>query len=864
MSKNNKDNEYESDIDRYFNDPEYRRKKIKENKSKNKKSSSRSSFGLNKKADKKSNSNDSDINKKPDSNHNNATEEYAVKNSTNDDDNTDTADKDKSSGSKVLNSTGESGKESQPGNNPGSKQITWGTIGSFFAGLLVIILAFGVGFGLFLVSGLPSIQELENPETAIASYVKSRDGKIMDKYFTENRTYVPIEKISPHVTNALIATEDHRFFNHWGIDMKRLIGLPYYWIQGRVQGGSTISMQLARNLYKKIGRDFSITRKLREMITAIQIEHNYTKKEIVEMYLNTVEFPNSAFGIEAAAKTHYGKNAINLTTLEAATLIGSLKAVYYYNPRINPNNALNRRNIVLSQMNRRGFLTDNEFQILSDEDINLDYRPPSKSGRESRYFGEYVRKKVQDWTRENGYDLYSDGLTIHTTIDSRLQEHAQNALETKLDSLQPIFESEWTSKKGEKEGLYMDRFWKKYPKFLKSFVRETDRYKNAFSKFGTTKEKVVFDSLMTDSSFVDSVKRVNTRLQAGFVSIDPNNGNVLTWIGGADYGNVQFDHVYQSERQVGSTFKPFVYAVAIDNGYKPYHKFSKYPTSYFDRSGNKWAPKDPSIPEGPDMIPLRQALARSLNNVTVRLLPEIAGAPGTNKLEELEPAARKIKNMASNMGIDMSDTKEYPSIALGTAEVSLLEMVSAYTTFVNRGVHIDPIAITRIEDKEGNILVEYHPDYRQEVISPETAYIMVDMMRGVIRGGEDYYGTGVRLRNTYGVRQDVAGKTGTTQNSADNWFMAMMPHIVMGAWVGGEDRRVRFNQDIPSWRSIGQGARTALPIVGHFINNVTKDESAPWSYEGFTPPKGFVMPEDPNGNDAGESVKDEEKGKIGW
>jgi len=859
---NDKDNEYESEIDRYFNDPEYRRNKIEENKrkKKSKENSTSSSFGLNKSQNNKSDSDNSSNNKVTGSNQSKSSNEsskdsYKSKPK-------DTVGKRTSDDEKAPNYSGSSDGPSNPDKNVGSKQITWSTLGSFFTGLLVAILASGFGFGLFLVSGLPSIQDLENPETAIASYVKSRDGKIMDKYFTENRTYVPINKISPHVTNALVATEDHRFFTHWGIDMKRLIGLPYYWIQGRVQGGSTISMQLARNLYKKIGREFSITRKLREMITAIQIEHNYTKKEILEMYLNTVQFPNSAFGIEAAAKTHYGKNAENLTTLEAATLIGALKAVYYYNPRINPENARDRRNIVLSQMKKRGFLTDNEFQILSAEDINLDYHPPSKSGRESRYFGEYVRQNVQDWTRKNGYDLYSDGLTIHTTINSRLQEHAKNALQTKLDSLQPIFEQEWTSKRGKKEGLYMDRFWKEYPKFLKSFVRETDRYKNAFSKYDTDKEKVVFDSLLTDSAFVDSVKRVNTRLQAGFVSIDPSNGNILTWIGGYNYGNVQYDHVYQSERQVGSTFKPFVYAVAIDNGYKPYHKFSKYPTSYYDRSGNKWAPKDPHIPDGPDMIPLRQALARSLNNVTVRLLPEIAGAPGTNKLKELEPAARKIKNMASNMGIDMSDTKAYPSIALGTAEVSLLEMVSAYTTFVNKGVHIDPIAITRIEDKEGNVLVEYHPDYRQEVISPETAYIMIDMMRGVIRGGEDYYGTGVRLRNTYGVRQDVAGKTGTTQNSADNWFMAMMPHIVMGAWVGGEDRRVRFPTDLSY--SIGQGARSALPIVGQFINNVTSDESAPWSYEGFTPPKGFVMPEDPNADDSRESVKDEEKGKIGW
>lgn len=716
-------------------------------------------------------------------------------------------------------------------------------------GILVIAIT---GFTLYLMQGLPSVQQLENPETAIASELKSRDGVVLDRYYTENRTHVNLENISPHIVDALIATEDHRFYNHWGIDMIRTLAVPWHLLNGRIQGGSTLTQQLARNLYKKIGREFSITRKLREMITAVQIEKNYTKREIIEMYLNTVEFPNSAFGIQSAAQTHYGKSAEDLTINEAATLIGSLKGVYLYNPRINPENARGRRNTVLMLLNRRGFISDAVYQKLRSEPISLDYHPPSKAGQESRYFGEYVRQKVEKWTKKNGYDLYTDGLSIYTTINSRLQRYAEQALRTKLDSLQAIYEDEWTSPGGE----YMDKFWKKYPNFLREFIRETDRYKNAFSKYNTDQESVVFDTLFADKAFIDSVKHAETRLESGFVGIDPNNGNVLAWVGGSNYGNVQYDHVYQSQRQAGSTFKPFVYAVAIDNGYKPYHKFSKYPSAFYDRSGNAWKPKDPEIPSGPEKIPLRQGLARSLNNVTIRLLPELAGAPNTTQLEELIPAARKIKQMASNLGIDMSDTPAYPSIALGTAEVSLLELVSAYTTFANQGVHIEPIAITRIEDKEGNIIKEYHPEYRQEVISPETAYMMVDMMRGVIRGGDGYYGTGVRLRNVYGVRQDVAGKTGTTQNSADNWFVAMMPHIVMGAWVGGENRMIRF----PENTYIGQGARSALPIVGKFINLATADPKAPWSYDSFQQPPGFVMPQDPDST----NEEDIGTGRIGW
>ncbi len=728
----------------------------------------------------------------------------------------------------------------------------------WLGGIAGVILLFVAGYVFYLFQGLPSADEFENPETAIASEVRSRDGVTLDKYFTENRKWVRYEDISPHVIDALVATEDHRFYNHWGMDMYRTLAIPWHLINGRWQGASTISQQLARNLYKKIGQEFSVTRKFREMITAVQLERRYTKREIAEMYLNTVEFPNSTFGIEAAAQTHFGKPAKELTVPEAASMIGSLKAIYAYNPRLFPERSKGRRDLVLRLMHDRGFLTDTEYVAMTEQPIELDYHPPFKTGRQSRYFGEYVRQKVQPWLEENGYDLYKDGLVIYTTIDSKLQRHAERAVKTKLDSLQNIFEEEWTSSGSDE---YMDIFWEENPQFLRQFLRETDRYKNGFANYDTKIEKVVFDSLFADSAFVDSVKRANTKLEAGFVAIEPSNGNVLAWVGGTDYGSVQYDHVYQARRQAGSTFKPFVYAVAIDNGYKPYHKFSKFPVTFRDRKGDIWNPKDETVAEGPINVSLREALARSMNNVTVRLLPEIAGNPGTNKLWELDPAARKIKAMASNLGIDMSNTPAYPSIALGTAKVTLLELTSAYTTFVNSGVHVEPIAITRIEDRAGNILQEFHPDYKSEVISPETAYIITDMLRGVIRGGEDFYGTGVRLRNSYGVRQDVAGKTGTTTNAADNWFVAMMPHIVMGAWVGGKDNRVRFNQNLSY--SIGQGARTALPIVGTFINNVTSDETAYWKYDPFEPPPGFMMPEDPDKKN-NELIKDKDKGNIGW
>ena len=327
-------------------------------------------------------------------------------------------------------------------------------------------LIFGImvisAYGFFLFQGLPSIDQLENPDTAIASEVRSRDGVVLDKYFTENRTWVRYQDISPHAINALISTEDHRFYDHWGMDMFRTLAIPINILRGRIEGGSTLSQQLARNLYKEIGQNFSVNRKFREMITAVQIEKNYTKKEIIEMYFNTVEYSNSAFGIEAASRTHFNKSAKNLNILEAATLVGSVNAVYAYNPRLFPERSKQRRNIVLRLMNRQKYISESEFQEYSMAEINLDYQPPSKSGRVNRYFGEYVRQKITPWAQENGYDLFTDGLVIHTTIDSRLQAHAERAIQVKLDSLQKIFELEWTSSESE---IYMDRLWEKYPLF---------------------------------------------------------------------------------------------------------------------------------------------------------------------------------------------------------------------------------------------------------------------------------------------------------------------------------------------------------------------------------------------------------------
>lgn len=712
----------------------------------------------------------------------------------------------------------------------GSISLKW------ISGILAFSLLVGILFFGYLSLGLPSIDELENPRTDVASLIKSREGVVIDKFFYENRTTVPMADISPNVVNALIATEDHRYYSHWGVDMKRMASLPFYFMQGKFQGGSTIAMQLARNLYKKIGREVSVTRKLREMITAVQIERNYTKEEILEMYLNTVEFSNSSFGIEAAAFTHFGKKASELTVPEAAVLIGGLKGIYMYNPRVRPERSLNRRNTVLDLMYQHGYITEMKREAYKVEPIALDYHPPFRAGRESRYFGEYIRSQLSEWLTQNGYDLYRDGLVIYTTIDGRMQKHAENALQARVDSLQPIFQKEWTSR----GGTYMDSYWKRFPDFLDSFIKESQAYSEGLND--AVSPKYLLDSLKTNEAFVDSIKRARTRLEAGFVAIEPATGHIITWVGGTNYGSVQYDHVNQMKRQPGSTFKPFVYAVAVDNGYSPYHMLSILPKRFSSSYGQSWSPSDASTPEGLTSVPMHAALARSYNNATVNLLPLLAGNPEIDNLDDLEPAARKIVTMAKNVGIK-SPLNPYPAIALGTEDVSLLEMASAYATFASGGVYNEPLAILRIEDNNGNVLLEFFPREQREAISPETAYTVVDMLRGSIKGvdaGDGVRrGTAVRLANQFGVRQDIAGKTGTTQNSADNWFIAMTPSLVMGAWVGGDDRRTRF----PERTSLGEGARMALPIVGEFIFRVTRDKEIAWSYDAFQPPDGFIAPQ---------------------
>lgn len=840
------------DLDRYFNDPEYRRKQLEKRKQQ---SSSTGSFNLKSRKSSGTSSKADSFNLKKESSEDSTPPEDQTGKDTFEsfepkDSEAERYESSASSGSgdeDISSTYGNSGYDEtdggsshsssppppdQPGGNSfgfgsfggGKGGVTWGQLLYGFGILVLIGLVSGGIFFIYLIQGLPSLEELENPRTDMASFVMSRDGEVLDQYFTENRRAVRYDEISSHVIDALIATEDHRYYGHWGMDMYRTLSIPYHILRGDPQGGSTISQQLARNLYRQIGREVSVRRKLREIITAVQIERNYTKKEIIEMYLNTVEFSNSAYGIETAALTHFNKPASDLNIVEAATLIGSLKAVSMYNPRTRPDNARSRRNVVLALMTRHGFINAEDYQALRDQEIVLDYNPPFRQSQQTRYFGAYVRQQVSDWAEANGYDLERDGLVIHTTIDSRMQQHAQRALDNQVQQVQSEFERVWTNEKP------FDELNDRFPRILESFIQETDTYREKVAD-GSSPDDAL-DELKTNEAFVDSLMDRRYRVEGGFVGIDPATGHVLTWVGGTDYGQIQRDNVYQSRRQTGSTFKPFVYAVAIDNGYRPHHRFSSYPISFFDDSGARWSPRDPPGATYDDQMTLRDALARSSNNVTVRLLPELAGNPGTNRLEELTPAVHRIADLAEQMGF-RGNIERYPSIVLGTAEASLLEMTSAYATFANQGVYIEPMAIERIEDSDGNILAEFQSQHQEEVMNPETAYYVLDMMREVIRSG-----TGISMRwRVSGFDQDMAGKTGTTARSADAWFVGMTPQIVMGSWIGGEDRRIRF----PQGSQVGQGSRSALPVVARFVNYAKNDNDVNWSTEAFQQPQGFIM-----------------------
>ena len=696
-----------------------------------------------------------------------------------------------------------------------------------------------------LLRDVPTLEQLENPAFQLAAVAYTADGHELARYSTENRSWAPYERISPHVVDALIATEDHRFFSHGGIDYFRTVsavgqsvlakaGVGSY----RTQGGSTITQQLARNLYdEQIGFERSITRKLKEMVTARQLEKRYEKREIIELYLNTVQFGYNAYGIETAARTFFGKPAVALTVPESAVLVGMLRAITRYNPVRNPEYARERREVVLALMERHGFISGKERSAFAAEPVAASYHSSAITSGLAPHFAQVLYDWLVKWGGERGIDVRTHGLRVHTTIDSRLQEHARDAVEEQLELLQAVVDYEWSRESDFYLGDGTDDyatvvnpdpfgyFWRTGAGA--QLIRETP----AFTRLsrGGMEEDAAVAQLLADDAFVDSLRSVKNRLQAGLVSIDPRSGHVKVWVGGREIEEDWNDHVAGTRRQPGSTFKPFVYTAAIDNGYPPSHTLPDRPLTYSGEFTHRpWSPSNFGGASG-RMITLRHALATSNNLITARVITELITPP-------------QVTFYARRMGIE-SPLLPVASLGLGTSDVTLLELTAAYTTLASGGKYYRPTFVTRIEDLDGNLLYEAEPGPEREVLSSRTAYTVLDMLRGAVE-----FGTAVRLRGPQfrlGAF-DLAAKTGTTQGNADGWFVLMHPDLVTGTWVGFNDRRVTFRS-----RYWGQGAHNALFVAGTFFRSAVDDPEVVISKNGF-----------PGGNEYGIGPRPERQDSI--
>ena len=685
--------------------------------------------------------------------------------------------------------------------------------------LTFVLLISSVGFGLF--GELPSFRDLENPKSNLATEVISSDGNILGTYFIQNRSNAKYKDLSPNLVNALIATEDVRFYKHSGVDLKGTFAIIFYSAIGKKRGSSTITQQLAKNLFpRKKQNIFNIgIIKLKEWLTAIKIERNYTKEEIITMYFNTVDFGSNSYGIKAASKTYFSKTPIKLSIDESALLVGILKGTTVFSPIKNPERAIKRRNVVLEQMEKYGFISEAQLTENTSKELNLQFQSPDHNQGSATYFREYVRQEVTAWCKENKkedgetYDIYRDGLKIYTTIDSRMQAYAEAAVKEHLTYLQAEFYKHWKGKTP----------WGENTDIISTSMRRSDRYQqlkedgiaeSEIKKIFETPIKMTLFSwagdIDTTLSPIDSIKYYKWYLRSSFMSMDPHNGAIKAWVGGPNYEYFKYDQVKMGKRQVGSTFKPFVYTVAMDNGWSPCYEAPNLPIVFEDF--DNWSPKNSDGKQG-GMMTLRNGLANSVNLITAFMMKQVG------------PQA--VVNVAKKMGIT-SDIPAYPSICLGTADVSLYEMVGAYSTYANKGVWTEPVYISRIEDKNGNVLYEKIPR-KVDALSEQTAYLMLYMLRGVIDKG-----TGLRLRGPrYRFTNPIAGKTGTTQENSDGWFIGITPDLVSGVWTGAEDRSVHFRST-----NLGEGANTALPIWALYMKKVYADATLKISKGDFTPPAG--------------------------
>ena len=697
----------------------------------------------------------------------------------------------------------------------------WMGFAAFMGFLVVYFFFISMGW----LGYMPSFLELENPQPLLATEVFSSDSVVIGRYYIENRSRVSYEQLPKHLVDALIATEDVRFYQHSGIDGRGLLrALLKPFLRGRGAGGaSTITQQLAKNLFPR-GEHWlpfhTVHQKFKEWVIATKLESRYTKQELIAFYFNTVQYNDQAYGIKTGSEYFFGKTPDKLTIEESAMMVGMLKGPSFYNPRRNPDRALKRRNTVIEQMVKYKYLTEQQGDSIKKLPLKLKRSLYNSRQGMAPYFNDLLRNEMLDWCSKNkkpdgtAYDLYRDGLKIYTTINSHMQLYAEESMREHLKKMQDVFYNEW---KG-------TDIWKSRNDVLESAKKNSELY-DALKEEGLSKkqidsvfnEKILMNIFTWDGgkqmsmSRMDSIKYYKQILQSGFMSMEPQSGDIKAWVGGVDFNYFQYDHVRVGKRQVGSTFKPILYGFALENGLvEPCTQVSNSRICIPDGKGGEWCPDNSESNYDDRMVTVKFALANSINRVAAYLM------------EKSGP--ENVIKMAHNMGINTKDMRAYPSLALGVCDASVYEMVGAYACFDNKGNYVKPHYLLRIEDNKGRVLQRYAKE-EKDAINEKTAYMMTHMMEGVINGETDPVtgkksGTGMSLRGTYGLTGPIAGKTGTTQNNSDAWFIGFTPQLVSGAWVGCEDPDVHFRTT-----GNGQGAKLGLPIWGKFMQKVYADRS---------------------------------------
>lgn len=714
-------------------------------------------------------------------------------------------------------------------------------------GFISCIIAFIVYLGmvdinfLWLFGKSPGFSNIKNPTTSQASEIYSADGVLIGKFFNENRTPIKYEEVNPVFWKALIDTEDERFYKHHGIDILGLFGAVKDAIFHKdARGASTITQQLAKNMFRvrtqystgllgKIPGIRMLIMKSKEWIIATKLEYIYDKKEILTMYANTVDFGSNAFGIKTACKTYFNATPYNVTTEQVAVLVGMLKATTYYNPLSNPENSLKRRNVVLGNMMSHGDITPEQYDSLRQIPIKLNYSVESNYDGQALYFREAVADYLKDWCEENYYDLYSSGLKIYTTIDTRMQKYAEQAAIKQMRQVQRNFNNHWG-----KDEPWRDEKRQVIPNFIEAIAKRLPVYKYLLSKYPNNPDSIsyhlnkphivkLFDYekgiIEKEISTMDSIRYMVRFMHCSFIAMEPQTGAVKAWVGDLDFNSWKYDKV-TAMRQPGSTFKLFVYTEAMNQGLTPCDKRRDeyFSMEVYDKQKEKvvkWTPSNANGYFTGDSLPLKSAFARSINSVAVRLGQEMG--------------IKRIIETAHKMGIQ-SPLDDAPSLALGSSDVNLLELANAYCTIANDGKHHSPVLVTKILDKDGNE-VYTKPSDEQQVIPYKSAYLMQQLLLGGLR---EPGATSQSLWGYVGDFRDTewGGKTGTSNNHSDAWFMGISPKLVVGAWVGGEYRSIHFRTG-----ALGQGSRTALPICGYFLNNLLKDPNFQLYHDKFGKPK---------------------------